>query len=219
METDFPAAHSMDTTWFGVDRAGHVALFETGEDGHAPDLAQEEEFLQELWTFFQTDKAGADDDAFIEAREEDDIPADLGLFCYSYSGFSLDYGEEFVDAVLGTYEQDFRPEVPLHIDQLPPELRRACWDMPFKNVDFSEAKVLQPLEHFGCFWLSDYKPCAYLLGDEKTVRPLRGAKPERFRALYLSFCKAHPRLAKKLRFEGLEEPEKKRPARKRKKET
>ena len=27
---DFPAAHSMDTTWFAVDRDGHVACFDSG---------------------------------------------------------------------------------------------------------------------------------------------------------------------------------------------
>ncbi len=33
---DFPAAHSMDTTWFAIDRDGHVAVFETGEAGCVP---------------------------------------------------------------------------------------------------------------------------------------------------------------------------------------
>lgn len=33
---DFPAAHSMDTTWFAVDRDGRVALFSTGEAGAVP---------------------------------------------------------------------------------------------------------------------------------------------------------------------------------------
>jgi hypothetical protein len=215
MATDFPAAHSMDTTWFGVDRAGQVAMFETGEDGHAPDLAQEEGFLEDLWYLLQGG-ADADADDFIEALEADDVPADIGLFSYYYSGFSLDYGEEFEDAVLGTYEQDFRPAVPLHIDQLPPQMRTECWAMPFKNIDFSETKVLQPLEYFGCFWWPDYKPCAYLMGDGKTVRPLRRTKPDRFRAFYLRFCKTHPQLAKELHFEGLEEPAKKRRPRRRK---
>jgi hypothetical protein len=33
---DFPAAHSMDTTWFGVDEDGELAIFETGEGGSVP---------------------------------------------------------------------------------------------------------------------------------------------------------------------------------------
>lgn len=36
MEQDFPAAHSMDTTWFAVDRKGHVAAFDSGEQGWVP---------------------------------------------------------------------------------------------------------------------------------------------------------------------------------------
>ena len=36
MDTDFSAAHSMDTLWFAVDQVGHVGLFTTGENGHAP---------------------------------------------------------------------------------------------------------------------------------------------------------------------------------------
>lgn len=38
-ETDYPAAHSMDTEWFAVDEDGHVARFDTGEDGALPDRA------------------------------------------------------------------------------------------------------------------------------------------------------------------------------------
>jgi hypothetical protein len=34
---DFPAAHSMDTTWFAIDRDGHVGVFDTGETGPVPE--------------------------------------------------------------------------------------------------------------------------------------------------------------------------------------
>jgi hypothetical protein len=36
---DWPAAHSMDTTWFAVDRCGHVGIFESGEEGAVADGA------------------------------------------------------------------------------------------------------------------------------------------------------------------------------------
>jgi len=36
MEIDYPAAHSMDTCFFAVDRDGHVAVFDTGEAGAVP---------------------------------------------------------------------------------------------------------------------------------------------------------------------------------------
>jgi len=35
-DMDFPAAHSMDATWFAVDRDGHVGVFDSGEPGAVP---------------------------------------------------------------------------------------------------------------------------------------------------------------------------------------
>ncbi len=40
--TDYPAAHSMDTSWYAVDSEGHIAEFETGETGVLPEIAAEE---------------------------------------------------------------------------------------------------------------------------------------------------------------------------------
>jgi hypothetical protein len=48
MEVDYPAAHSMDTTWFAVDRDGHVALFDSGESGAVPIEATLEDPIQLL---------------------------------------------------------------------------------------------------------------------------------------------------------------------------
>src|SRR5262249_54905015 len=36
MDADFPAAHSMDTMWFAVDKDGRVACFDSGEAGAGP---------------------------------------------------------------------------------------------------------------------------------------------------------------------------------------
>jgi len=36
---DFPAAHSMDSAWFAVDAEGHIARFDTGENGAIPNAA------------------------------------------------------------------------------------------------------------------------------------------------------------------------------------
>src|SRR5215475_6935056 len=35
-EEDFPAAHSMDATWFAVDRDGHIGVFDSGDPGAVP---------------------------------------------------------------------------------------------------------------------------------------------------------------------------------------
>jgi hypothetical protein len=40
MDIDYPAAHSMDTQWYAVDRDGHVASFGSGEAGAVPLEAQ-----------------------------------------------------------------------------------------------------------------------------------------------------------------------------------
>lgn len=45
---DFPAAHSMDTAWFAVDREGNVAVFDTGEAGAVPTEAYVGEDAYEL---------------------------------------------------------------------------------------------------------------------------------------------------------------------------
>jgi len=46
MPADYPAAHSMDTVWFAVDRDGHVAQFESGEAGAVPEAAYREDYDQ-----------------------------------------------------------------------------------------------------------------------------------------------------------------------------
>lgn len=42
--SDFPAAHSMDTTWFAVDRDGNVALFDSGEAGAVPSVVAQDQY-------------------------------------------------------------------------------------------------------------------------------------------------------------------------------
>src|SRR5438132_658813 len=36
MEPDYPAAHSMDTTWYAVDGQGRVGMFFSGANGAVP---------------------------------------------------------------------------------------------------------------------------------------------------------------------------------------
>ena len=45
--SDFPAAHSADTTWFAVDADGHIGVFDSGEGGAVP--KPNIEFQRELW--------------------------------------------------------------------------------------------------------------------------------------------------------------------------
>lgn len=43
---DYPAAHSMDTTWFAVDENGEIGLFETGPEGLIPVPPEMQEWAQ-----------------------------------------------------------------------------------------------------------------------------------------------------------------------------
>jgi hypothetical protein len=189
MEDDFPAAHSMDTYWFAVDQAGHIGVFCSCEGGHVP--------------------AGAGDNAIEvmdalggEADEEEDYydrAIRLGLFYYSYDD------EEFDP--IATYERGLMlPKEPVHIDQLPPDLRKQAKGLCFKNIDFSRNESIQPLEQFPCdYWYKEDR-VAYLCGDGKTVRPIPGME-DRFADFCKEFRKENPEKAKKLIFEGLaEEP-------------
>src|SRR5215470_11324975 len=54
-EEDFPAAHSMDATWFAVDQDGHIGMFHSGEAGAVPAEVN--------------DTIGQSDDAVLEALE------------------------------------------------------------------------------------------------------------------------------------------------------
>ena len=52
MASDYPAAHSMDTEWFAVDKCGHVAVFHSGEEGAVPEGAPfVYDFLSASWPF------------------------------------------------------------------------------------------------------------------------------------------------------------------------
>src|SRR5262245_30109333 len=64
MGTDFPAAHSMDTTWFAVDSKGHVAIFDSWESGAVPVSAlmgeRAEEMREHLGQLLPIDEAAHD---------------------------------------------------------------------------------------------------------------------------------------------------------------
>ena len=61
----------------------------------------------------------------------------------------------------------------LHVDQLPPALRREWKRVRFPGVRFAEAEYLQPYEFFNCHSY-DVEAVAYLAADGTTVRPLPG---------------------------------------------
>jgi hypothetical protein len=184
MAEDFPAAHSMDTDWYAVDRHGHVGVFSTGENGHLPTGAAgggrlREELARLL--HLPPDAAWGD---------PEEVGPRLGVFFY-------DYGEGY--GPLGPYLRSVAPQQPLHVDQLPPALRRDCKQVCFGDVSFAQSECVQPLEFFECrFW---YNPPAYLCADGRTVRPVPGRQDE-FAVWCRELQEEFPEIARQLRFEG-----------------
>jgi hypothetical protein len=187
MGEDFPAAHSMDTQWFAVDRDGQVAFFVTGEAGSMPLTASEgavDDVLRALGSK-QTEE-GLDYDEEAVGREL----ARLGLHVY----------EDASDFFTGPYRRAHKPKKPLHVDQLPPDLRDDIKAVRFDGLSFAEKKVLQPCQYTdGVAWSS-----AYVAEDGKTVRPIPGHEEE-YRKEVQEMREEGPDELKQYRFEGLEE--------------
>jgi hypothetical protein len=190
MEIDYPAAHSMDTTWFAVDEVGHLGVFHSGENGHVPDLAEIDDLAGDLWRRLHPNQA---DEHFWELDDQE-VANQLGLYCFAY-------GSEFDP--IGTYGLLGRPETPLHVDQLPPELRKRWRGLRLK-VDFTQLSDLQPLEHGYCSYWYEEDRVAYLASDGKSVRPIPGME-DRFAEFCSRFREEHPEQAKDMIFEEMKE--------------
>jgi hypothetical protein len=196
MDADYPCSHSMDTTWFAVDRAGHVGMFDTGENGHAPEGVEDSDLLGQLE---QLRPPPASHRRRFPSYQK--IAEHLGLFFYSYEDED-DGGEALID--LGVYRLVCSPKAPLHVDQLPPALRKQCKQFAFDRIDFAQTDLVQPLEQFRCVYWYDDARVAYLCGDGKTVRPIPG-KEDRFAEFCRAFRAAAPTRAAELVFDGPQE--------------
>ena len=197
METDYPSSHSMDTVWFAVDEAGHVGVFVSGEVGHVPHGA--EDGAVDLMDALE----GKEDNPF---EDWDKRAARLGLFYYSFNDFAA--------STVEPYERGLPPEQPIHVDQLPPELRQRVRTICFKNMDFSKQELIQPLEQYECDFWNEYYLVAYLGSDGKTIRPVPG-KENLFADFCIDFQRENPEEAKKYRFQA-PQPEMRNPRRRRK---
>jgi hypothetical protein len=162
--SDFPAAHSMDTTWFAVDRDGHVAVFDSGEAGAVPVEGYNEDWapiLDEL-----TKAAGGlaldadDDDAWADRPNR---LAAMGLFFYTH--------EEFENGLAGPYDRTGVPETPMPGHQVPRGLLK---QMVSFDGSFADTERLQPVEH----WHSDAWSEAWVSVDGKHVTCVPGHEDE-----------------------------------------
>jgi hypothetical protein len=193
-QRDYPAAHSMDSAWFAVDADGHVALFCTGENGHIPTVGDAGFGFDQLRALEEAvGKPEAEGGEDLESQAEK-----LGLFLYHHP----DNMGEPIEA----YERSQAPRQPLHVDQVPPALRRQFGKVAFRALRFGETASLQPLEFYPCDCY-DCDACAYLCADGKTVRPIPGEE-DGFPHFVKEFREQDPEAAAKLIFDGpLEIPE------------
>ncbi|MFO0928266.1 MAG: radical SAM protein [Gemmataceae bacterium] len=183
MATDYPAAHSMDTTWFAVDAKGQVAMFTTGENGHLPEQTGND---------LQDDLLGLSQPAAADFLWGEELAQTVGVYYY-------DFAEESYHPI-GRYARQMVPPRPIHVDQLRPDLREQCRRVVFDQVDFAAADFLQPNEYVRCiYWYSDI--VAYLCADGVTVRPVPG-KEGAFAAFVHRFRHENAEAARGFVFDG-----------------
>jgi hypothetical protein len=188
MSADYPAAHSMDISWYAVDAVGHVALFESGQDGHVPVGADDAYHLE---TLFQASRPAPDPDDYEESAV---LAERFGFFLY-------EYGDSFDPIVV--YRRRVVPPNPVHVDQLPPAIRDACKQLRLP-VAFAAAECMQPIEFFECHYWNGEEGAAYVAADGVTVRPMKGREAH-FAEFVRRFRAEYPEEAARYRFEGVDD--------------
>jgi hypothetical protein len=169
MDHDFPAAHSMDTAWYAVDRVGQVAVFHTGESGAAPNAAfcdsamdmledMPEEALEEMGL------TNVDPEQ-LEKAVQSLQKATASLFVYDHTCENW---------IAGPYKCSKQPKTPLHVDQLDPDARALVAKLQFKDLEFGKAAQIQPIEHTEC---ASWEP-GYLSEDGRNIRPVPGMEDQ-----------------------------------------
>ena len=170
---DYPAAHSMDHHWYTVDAKGNVAVFDPGSSGPLPKKAKLREWpdlaplVAELGGPDLIPEGGEHTDSeSVDAYRE---LAALGVFVFEYSCSTSAFIDPFV--------REHRPRRPMHLDQLPPKLRKEFARVPLPVPDLAAVKKVQLVEHVPCeFWWDGV--VGYYTLDGKQVRPIPGREAE-----------------------------------------
>src|SRR5687768_9334728 len=188
---DYPAAHSMDAHWYSVDARGNVAVFDAGSSGPLPKKVRTHEW-PELADLVR-ELGGRDLVGDVDEDDEDpDFSSDeafkelaaRGVFVF----YCLSSGSAFID----TYVRRAKPRPPMHLDQLPPRLRKEFAQVPLPVPDFGSAREVQIVEHVPSEFYQDYG-LGYYAPGQKEVRPIPGREDEYKRALP-GFRKEYPKL-------------------------
>lgn len=144
----------MDTTWFAVDRDGHVAVFDSGEAGAVPIEGYTDDFAPILDELVKA--AGGEE---LDWDERPERLAELGIYFYTH--------EEWENALAGPYERRGTPDQPMPGHQVP---RGLLTRMVSFDGRFADTEKLQPLEH----WKSDAWSAAWIATDGVSVRCVPG---------------------------------------------
>jgi len=99
----------------------------------------------------------------VFASEEGEDPSLARFGFYEYRHLTDNW-------ISGPYGREAIPRRPLHIDELPPELRRRVGNLRFDNLRFADTLHLQPVEHARC----DSWESAYIDVTGKHIRPIPG---------------------------------------------
>ncbi|MGD9681602.1 MAG: hypothetical protein AB7W16_10495 [Candidatus Obscuribacterales bacterium] len=151
---DFPAAHSMDTAWFAVDKDGFVAFMDSSEPGAVPYLyGYDQDYKEEV-----VEAIAANCGLSLKRCEYDLIvPESAGLYNYSCD---FDYPGEQTDEIEAMdatppYKLRGRPDKPVHISELPENLASYCKTIEFRDLSFKETEWIQPALKVPCFLWGD----------------------------------------------------------------
>jgi hypothetical protein len=156
MDVDFPAAHSMDTNWYAIDRDGRVAAFWSGESGAVPEQALN-----------TASPLGRSTPGLFEYEHADRFERP-----WHYEGMIL--GREPGPRVSGPYIRRKVPAQPIHVDQLPPGVRMIVKAVRFE-LSFAEEQAIQPAEHSLC--VSEQPEYLTLAGERRAfLRPKAGGE-------------------------------------------
>jgi hypothetical protein len=200
----------MDTTWFAVDKDGHVGAFDTGENGPVPEgsLTRDGEAHLALLNWHVPPGSARTP----TRRGPLDVGNELALLGAFYFYYEV-YGEEAASIpcysrygvncrdFAGPYIRDLLPPGDLlYVDQLPPNLRKIFSQIRFTEVSFAELEYVQPFEHLRFSGWGGAGP-AYLSSDGRTLRPRPGRMDE-FAEFRREFLAEDPRRAEWFLFDG-----------------